>query len=323
MSAADTAPPPGACRIRQIDAAIWQMEQTLAPGIPLHVHLVKGETAVLIDTGLASTFPHIERLLATAGVPAPDVRLVLLTHPHHDHIGSNRQVRRATGALFAAPRGAEPWIEDHERQLREFALHHPDLIPDTPALRAETIATMDGPLRVDLQIGEGFRADLGAGVSLEAIALPGHLPWELGYVEAASGTLILGDAVTGYDWPLFHGHVLPGAYRTTLRRLRALTRDRPIRRVLPAHFPALTGDAFLALLDRVEAYLDAVDAAVAGEVQRAGEADLATVWRGVCAAMDKEPEFRALVTVEAHLRELLERGAIVRSGPERYTWVAG
>src|SRR5262249_22959129 len=153
----------------------------------------------------------------------------------------------------------------------------PDLIPDTPELRRETIATMDGPLRVDLQIGEGFRADLGAGVSLEAFALPGHLPWELGYFEAGSGTLILGDAVTGYDWPLFHGHVQPVAFRATLHRLRALTHELPIRRVLAAHYPALDGAAFLALLDRVEAYLDAVDAAVAAEVRRAGEADLATV----------------------------------------------
>ena len=323
MSATDTVPPPGEARIRQISDAIWQVEQTLAPGIPLHVHLVKGETAVLIDTGLATTYPHIERLLAAAGVPAAAVRLVLLTHPHHDHIGSNRRVRQATGALFAAPRGAEAWIADHERQLREFALHHPDLIPDTPELRRETIATMDGPLRVDLQIGEGFRADLGAGVTLEAIALPGHLPWELGYFEGGSGTLILGDAVTGYDWPLFHGHVLPGAYRQTLRRLRALTRDLPVRRVLPAHFPELDGAGFLALLDRVEAYLDAVDAAVVAAVRRSGEVGLATVWQGVCAAMGKEPEFRALGMVEAHLRELQERGAIARTGPERYAWVAG
>jgi glyoxylase-like metal-dependent hydrolase (beta-lactamase superfamily II) len=323
MSATETAPPPGECRIRRITDAIWQMEQTLAPGIPLHVHLVKGQTAALIDTGLTDSFPHIQRLLATAGVPGPEVRLVLLTHPHHDHIGASNQVRRATGALFAAPRGAEPWIADHERQLREFALHHPHLVPDTPQLRQETIATMDGPLRVDLQIGEGFRADLGAGVTLEAIALPGHLPWELGYFEAGSGTLVLGDAVTGYDWPLFHGHVLPAAYRATLRRLRALTHDLPIRRALPAHFPALDGAAFLALLDRVEAYLDAVDAAVSGEVRRAGEADLATVWRGVCAAMNKEPEFRALGMVAAHLHDLQERGAIARTGPERYAWVAG
>ena len=75
MSATDTVPPPGEARIRQISAAIWQAEQTLAPGIPLHVHLVKGETAALIDTGLAATYPHIERLLAAAGVRPAEVGL--------------------------------------------------------------------------------------------------------------------------------------------------------------------------------------------------------------------------------------------------------
>ena len=66
MSATDTVPPPGEARIRQITDAIWQVEQTLAPGIPLHVHLVKGETAALIDTGLAATYPHIEALSKVA-----------------------------------------------------------------------------------------------------------------------------------------------------------------------------------------------------------------------------------------------------------------
>jgi glyoxylase-like metal-dependent hydrolase (beta-lactamase superfamily II) len=297
----------------QVADGIWQVEQALTPAIPLHVHLVRGETAVLIDTGLSSTYPYIGPLLDTARVLPREVRLILNTHAHHDHIGSNRRVRDDTQALIAAPAGAVAWIEDHQRHLREFAFHHADLLRPTEDLAS----TLDGPTRVDLVVDEGFRLRLGRGVELQAISLPGHMPAELAYYERSSRTLIVGDAVTGIDWPFIHGHLDPAAFRQTLARLRGLVVSLPVERALLAHYPVMDAPAFASLLDRAVAYLERLESTVLAQV-RDTPVDLETVWRATCAALGKQLEFRGLGTVDAHLRDLLARGLIARAGPDQY-----
>jgi glyoxylase-like metal-dependent hydrolase (beta-lactamase superfamily II) len=302
----------------QVADGIWQVEQALTPSIPLHVHLVRGEIAVLVDTGLSSTYPYIGPLLDTARVLPRQVRLILNTHAHHDHVGSNHRVQEDTQALIAAPAGAVAWMEDHRRHLREFAFHHPEIIPETPE---DLASTLDGETRVDLVVDEGFLLKLGRGVELEAISLPGHMPAELAYYERSSRTLIVGDAVTGIDWPFIHGHLEPEAYRRTLKRLRGLVVSLPIERAVLAHYPVLEAPAFDALLQRASAYLDQVESVVAAQVREArGPVDLGAVWRGTCAALGKQLEFRGLATVDAHLRDLLAAGRIARVGPDRYAW---
>jgi glyoxylase-like metal-dependent hydrolase (beta-lactamase superfamily II) len=299
----------------QVADAIWQVEQALTPAIPLHVHLVRGETAVLIDTGLSSTYPYIGPLLDTARVLPREVRLILNTHAHHDHIGSNRRVKADTQALIAAPAGAVAWMEDHQRHLREFAFHHADIF-QTPQ---ELASTLDGEAHVDLVVDEGFVLRLGRGIELQAISLPGHMPAELAYYERSSRTLIVGDAVTGIDWPFIHGHLDPAGYRRTLSRLRGLIVSLPVETALLAHYPMLDAQTFDALLQRALAYLDQVESTVLAHVRNApGPADLETVWRASCAALGKQLEFRGLATVDAHLRDLLARGLLARAGPDRY-----
>jgi glyoxylase-like metal-dependent hydrolase (beta-lactamase superfamily II) len=309
-------------RITCFDERIWQLQQPLSPELPLHVHLLVGGTAVLIDTGLASTYPLIGELFAAAGVRPSDVRLIMNTHAHHDHIGSNRRVQHDTGALVVAAAGSEPWIEDHQRQLREFAFHHPDIIPDTPAVRDELQESLDGEVRVDILPAEGTRFRLGQDVDIQVLSLPGHVEAELGYYERSTGTLILGDAVTGVDWLFFHGHVRPRAYRASIAKLKSLAATVPIRRALLAHYPLLSGAEFVALLDTVEAYIDTLDRTILDIVSRAdGSLDLETIWRAVSQAMHKTLEFRGLATVDGHLRELTADGKLSRVGPDRYAWI--
>jgi hypothetical protein len=81
-------------------------------------------------------------------------------------------------------------------------------------------------------------------------------------------------------------------------------------------------DQFLAVLDRVEAYLTSLDETILSIVRDHPGVDLETVWRTVCERMHKQLEFRGLIMVDAHLRQLAVEARIFRVAPDRYAWIA-
>src|SRR4051794_2957442 len=131
-----------------MNSPIFQVQTWLSDAIQLHVHLVKGaDYAVWIDSGVRSLWPQLEEQMAAAEA---NVRFVLHTHSHHDHIGCNVSLKGRTGCLIAAPAHYVAWHSDFERHYQEFARPFPDLVADTPALREEVLSILDAPHKVDL-----------------------------------------------------------------------------------------------------------------------------------------------------------------------------
>ncbi|MDQ1735070.1 MAG: hydroxyacylglutathione hydrolase [Pseudonocardiales bacterium] len=300
---------------------VWQIRQQLNDEVPLYLHLVVGtEGSALVDGGLPFSLPAVERLMAAAGVPDQDLRFLLNTHAHHDHIGTFAALRERTGARVVADPAAVRWIEDLEVNLREFALHRPDIVSDSPELRAELAPTFGKPCPVDVTMTDGGAVRLGGGLVLEAIQLPGHVVGELGWLERSSRTLLLGDIVTGTSWSFFHGHVLPGQFRQSLHRLRTLTLDEDVQLVCLAHYASRTSHEFLDLLAEVERYLDQVTETIEGALDDMPRS-LTEVWRQTCAEVGRIQEFRGLAMVAAHLREAVAAGRARCVGPDLYVAV--
>lgn len=306
---------------RSVNAVLHQHHQELTPEIPLYLHVVVGaDRAALVDGGLPQSASYVDELLAAAGVSDDGLGYLLNTHAHHDHIGTFAALRERTRALVVAAPGAASWIEDTERNLREFALHRCDIIPDSPQLRAELEPTYERDCTVDLTVVEGTAVQLGGGVALEALSVPGHVRAELAWFERSTRTLVLGDAVTGTSWPFFHGHVDPTLLRRTLDRLRAFAYERDVELVCFSHYEPRDKDAFDALLDAVRDYLDQVWAAVRQALDDEPHT-LAQIWQATCQAMGKEPEFRSLAMVSGHVSELVANGEARQVGPDEYVKV--
>lgn len=306
---------------RQVAPGIWRAEEELVPGILLALHLVAdGERGVLIDTGVAGSFATVERLIEAAGLVPEQIGLVVNTHAHHDHIGSNRRVKERTGALLAAPAGARAWIEDHDRHVREFTSHHPHVLQPSEAELDEIRETLDGPTRVDLVVSEGLEIRLGDGLRLCALELPGHIDAEIGFYEESTGSLIVADAIPRLDWGLFHGHGPPAVLRSTLRRLRALVCAESVQRACLAHYSVLDEAGFLAAIQAAFDFVDRIDDELRRELRQAGGGGLALpeAWEGVCEAFERDREFRGLAMVAAHMDELAGSGVVERIGPEVY-----
>ncbi len=72
--------------------------------IPLRIetcYVLRGDGVVAIDAGPRGKAEEFARRLARAGLRPTDVRLIVLTHGHWDHVGSARDLKTLTGAKLA------------------------------------------------------------------------------------------------------------------------------------------------------------------------------------------------------------------------------
>ena len=53
---------------------------------------------ILINTGLAASAPQIKRNVEKLGFNFSDIKILLITHAHYDHVGALAQIKKMTGA---------------------------------------------------------------------------------------------------------------------------------------------------------------------------------------------------------------------------------
>jgi metallo-beta-lactamase class B len=130
------------------------------------------EGHILLDTGLPTTLPRIERGVEELGFKLTDIKLILSSHAHFDHVGGHAALKRLTGAAVVAS------AED-ARVLESGGAA--DFIPFPKDLAAYEA------VKVDRIVADGETVTLG-GVALTANITPGHTrgatTWTMDVTEA-------------------------------------------------------------------------------------------------------------------------------------------
>ncbi len=201
--------------------------------------LLRGDGAVLVDTGIPGKAEVFARWLARLGVQPSAVRLIVMTHGHLDHAGSARAIRALTGAPIAMREPDRGWLERGEVNAPPATTAWGAVLmavqrPLATLVRMETT-------RVDLTIGDDGLDLAPFGVAGRVIPTPGHTPGSVS-VLLPSGDALVGDlAMNGF--PLRRGPGLP-IFAADLDQVRAGWRtllDAGARTIHPAHgrpFPA-------------------------------------------------------------------------------------
>lgn len=92
--------------VKQLTAEIYQI-----PGL-VHVYILDTDDGLaILDTGFPGSSAKILKAVRSLGKVPADVRHIVLTHCHPDHIGSAAALKRATGATVWAHPGDVPMIE--------------------------------------------------------------------------------------------------------------------------------------------------------------------------------------------------------------------
>jgi glyoxylase-like metal-dependent hydrolase (beta-lactamase superfamily II) len=292
--------------MEEVAAGIHRIESDLGPRLMAQYLLVGDERSVLVDTGVAGTpdavlIPALERI----GIE-PD--LIVISHADLDHCGGNRRMReRFPRALLACHERDRRWIESNAAMLAENYLWHEPYGLDEPdeAERREMLAEMGGDAPVDLGLRGGETIRIAAGRRLEVLHLPGHTDGHLGIWDPHARIAIIIDAALADGICDRTGNKLippryydAGAYRQTIRRIRALEPEL----LLTAHYLPMASAEAREFCDRSLAYVDAVEAIVRRERAR-GETGLRRVTERVNEELGPFPEFATEIAagIRSHL----------------------
>lgn len=289
----------------KLEGAIHYTHTELLPGVELYVYALKGQNySVLLDTGIASMKAEVLGLCQEV----ENLKYVLISHAHADHIGCNGAVKDATGAHFAAA-GAPLWLTDYETHYHEFC--RTDALTDSDAQRQEIMGLMDNPVAIDLLLSPNTVFRLGDEQELLTLAFPGHKSEEVGFLETHSGTLFVADIFLALAAPFFHGFQTAVGFYESLARLEALITSGRVRRVLSSHHHPMSPEGALEAIAATRKFLDDVETAT---LEAATGVPFKTLWQTVCAALGKQEEFRGYAMLEVQVRELEAAGRLRREG---------
>ncbi len=220
---------------------------TFGKGSTVYVYYLDTPEPAIVDTGVAAS-PRgaVEPALRAAGIDIRDVRWILATHGHWDHIGGAHTLRELAG------RGSQLALHGADAELlRDRAAHMrgyygmryryvdlPEVLSETEAILMQSIS---GELGADREIEDGDRIQLGGGVTVTAVHTPGHSLGSVTYVLDGPDWAFAGDAVQafGSSASAFPLYVHPEGYRRSIRRL--LDDVRPSRLHLGHRFYAADG----------------------------------------------------------------------------------
>jgi len=156
----------------------------------VYVTLIKGKKNCLIDTGTSQNFKDIVNFCEGNGVAISDLDMIINTHCHADHIGSNYLFKKSNPKIIlCAHYLALPYIEDIVKQYKERP------VPGFFNLIA-------GPVKVDRSLKDQDIVDVGT--ELKILHTPGHSKGSISIFIPEKDILITGDAVPGIrDIPIY------------------------------------------------------------------------------------------------------------------------
>jgi glyoxylase-like metal-dependent hydrolase (beta-lactamase superfamily II) len=328
--------------VEEVRPGLWSIPVPW-PGSGLRytlAYLVSGRSGLaLIDTGWPTeqAWTTLCASITQTGHDITDLKYMLVTHAHSDHLGLAARVREASGALVGMhPAERATLRRSDPREPQVGRMHLSDWLRSrgAPEDQADQVAAMmTGAVRVHRELArpdfdvEHGSLPLGAGTALRAVWTPGHTPGHLCFYDERQDVLLTGDHVLPRITP--HIGLPPGSEGDPLgdyqASLRALARYNPAE-VLPAHeyrFADL-GARLEMLLRHHRTRLAEIEHAVAADPGLSTwDVSAVLTWsRGWDQTLGGARQ-SAVSETWAHLLHLQNHQRVVNQGRDRDSWVPG
>ena len=119
------------------------------------------ENIHLIDSGVSSSGNPILKYIRDKGKEIKEIKNLILTHSHPDHIGSAKYIHKISGCKILAHKNEKDWIEDVDKQFS-----------DRPVPGFKNL--VNGSVQIDRFLNDSETIKLEGDLSAEVIHTPGH-----------------------------------------------------------------------------------------------------------------------------------------------------
>ena len=226
-----------------------QTVRDVVPGVHLVTHghtncyVIEGDDGVtLVDAAYPATWSAVRRCLADVGRSACEIRGLVLTHGHFDHVGFASRLQRCYGVqVWASAEDAHLLRHPYRYRPERPRFAYPPVHPRSwPVLAAMVRA---GALRVPGVVADHLvegRTVLALPGRPEIVPTPGHTDGENVVHLPGHGAVLTGDALvtldpyTGRRGPRAVARAATNDARLALASLDAVA-DLEVAAVLPGH----------------------------------------------------------------------------------------
>jgi hydroxyacylglutathione hydrolase len=193
----------------------------------LYSFFIDAPEPAIVDTGISSSpaegmAPALEKL----GRRIEDVRWILLTHGHIDHLGGAHALWELTGrrAKVVIHEADAPLLRSRQAHVDQYIDVRQQYINNPNAVVEQTQAAnqvISGEMEPTMLVTGGETLSLGGEVTVSVHHIPGHTAGSVAYVVDGQHSVFVGDAVQIHGAANgFPGYEDPAAYRSSLTYLR-------------------------------------------------------------------------------------------------------
>lgn len=189
---------------------------------PVNAYLIDGgdQGLTLIDAGYPKSVADLESAIRSTGHSPADLRSILITHAHPDHLGSAAQLSKAGATIALHPSGAD---------IARSGIIHQTMTPAPGILNWILFHVLIGAkdfefpaFDPDRDLRDGMTLDIAGGV--EVVHTPGHAANHVSLLwQRDRGVLFAGDVaanIMGLGYSLGYEDLEEG--KASLRRLAGM-----------------------------------------------------------------------------------------------------
>lgn len=140
------------------------------------------ENIHLIDSGVTSSGDPILKYIKDKGREIKDIKTLILTHSHPDHIGSAKYIKDISGCKIMAHKNEKEWIEDVDKQFS-----------DRPVPGFKNLVS--GSVLIDQFLEDNQTIKMEDDLFVEVIHTPGHSSGSISLFINNERVLFSGDSI--------------------------------------------------------------------------------------------------------------------------------
>ena len=211
--------------------------------IPLgidRVHIIRGEKTIIVDGGMAGQAKKFAKAIEKLSIKPEDIKLIVLTHGHWDHVGSAKEIKDLTGARIALHQEEKDWLEKSLTPL-------PPAVTVWGKIMFKIMKMFESSLRfpaakVDIVLGNNELSLTEYGIPGKIIYTPGHTKGSVS-VLLETGEAFVGDlAMSGPPLRLSPGLPIFADDMKKVKESLKLLIDAGAKTIYPAHGKSFSVD---------------------------------------------------------------------------------